>query len=92
MTHSANSVVVYTADWCGYCDRAKQLLRQRSIEFDEVNVDQDPGFRSRLMELTGRMTVPQILIGGRPIGGFDQLRALDRSGELTGLVAAAARS
>ena len=89
MTHSENTVVVYTADWCGYCDRAKRLLRQRSIDFHEVNVDQEPGFRSRLMELTGRMTVPQVLIGGQPIGGFDELRALDRAGRLSDLVATA---
>ncbi len=89
MTHSDTPVVIYTADWCGYCDRAKKLLRQRSIDFHEVNVDQEPGFRTRLLELTGRMTVPQVVIGGTPIGGFDELRALDRSGELPTMLAAA---
>ncbi len=82
-------VVLYSADWCPYCERAKRLLRQRSVDFTEVNVDREPGFRAGLMELTGRMTVPQVLIGGTPIGGFDELRVLDRSGELPGLLAAA---
>ena len=88
MTASTKPVIVYTADWCGYCERAKTLLRQREIPFEEVNVDREPGFRSRLMEMTGRMTVPQILIGGAPIGGFDDLRALDRTGRLGEIVRA----
>ncbi len=83
-------VVVYTAAWCGYCERAKSLLRQRSIPFDEVDVDHEPGFRAQLLEMTGRMTVPQIVIGDTPIGGFDDLRALDRSGRLPTLVGAPA--
>jgi glutaredoxin 3 len=80
-------VTVYSADWCPFCSRAKALLDQRGIPFEEINVDRVPGFREKLVEMTGRMTVPQIMIGGEPIGGFDDLSALDRSGELQRLLA-----
>ena len=62
------TVQMYTTRWCGYCVRAKTLLEARGIEFEEIELDDDPGFRRRLMELTGGWTVPQILIDGRPIG------------------------
>jgi glutaredoxin 3 len=80
-------VQVYTTAWCGYCDRARQLLRTRGIEFEEINLDDDPSFRARLVDLTGRWTVPQILVDGKPIGGFVELRELDRRGLLDELVA-----
>jgi len=69
---------MYTTAWCGYCDRARALLRDRSLPFEEINLDDDPGFRARLLDLTGRWTVPQILVDGRPIGGYTELRELDR--------------
>ena len=75
-------IEVYTTAWCGYCDRAKALLRERGLAYDEIRVDHDPAFRAKLLDLTGRWTVPQILIDGRPIGGFTELRELDRSGVL----------
>jgi glutaredoxin 3 len=81
------TVQMYTTRWCGYCVRAKALLESRGIEFDEIELDDDPGFRQRLMELTGGWTVPQILIDGRPIGGYTELWQLDRSGELADLAA-----
>jgi glutaredoxin 3 len=74
---------MYTTVWCGYCDRARQLLRARGIEFEEINLDADPAFRERLLDLTGGWTVPQILIDGKPIGGFLELQELDRRGLLT---------
>jgi glutaredoxin 3 len=81
------TVQMYTTRWCGYCVRAKALLESRGIEFDEIELDDDPGFRQRLMELTGGWTVPQILIDGRPIGGYTELWRLDRSGDLDDLAA-----
>lgn len=75
-------IEVYTTAWCGYCDRAKALLEARGLPYEEVRVDRDPAFRERLLDLTGRWTVPQILIDGRPIGGFVELRELDRRGLL----------
>jgi glutaredoxin 3 len=80
-------VQMYTTRWCGYCVRAKTLLESRRIPFEEIALDDDPGFRRRLMDLTGGWTVPQILIDGRPIGGYTELWQLDRSGELERLAA-----
>ena len=79
---------MYTTAWCGYCVRAKALLDARGIEFDEVDLGDDPQFRDRLNELTGGWTVPQIVIGGRPIGGYTELRRLERDGRLDRFLAA----
>lgn len=79
---------MYTAEWCGFCVRAKALLDTKGIEYDEVNLDSDPAFRRRLLELTGNWTVPQILVDGRPIGGYTELRRLDLDGRLDELLAA----
>ena len=79
---------MYTTRWCGYCVRAKTLLESRGIEFEEISLDDDPGFRRRLLDLTGGWTVPQILIDGRPIGGYSELRQLEREGRLDELLAA----
>ena len=80
------SVTFYSADWCPFCMRAKAILDTRGIRYEEVNVDEIPGFRAKLVEMTGRRTVPQIIIGDEAIGGFDDLARLDRSGELMTLV------
>jgi glutaredoxin 3 len=80
-------VTVYSTDWCGYCVRARQLLEERGIPFDEIEIDEEPSFRERLYELTGGWTLPQILIDGRPIGGYLELSRLDREGELEQLAA-----
>jgi glutaredoxin 3 len=79
---------MYTTGWCGYCVRAKALLDARGLEYEEVNLDDDPAFRAHLQELTGGWTVPQILLDGRPIGGYAELWRLDRSGRLAELLAA----
>ena len=73
---------VYTTTLCSYCVRAKMLLRQRGLAFEEIAVDGDDAQRAWLVEVTGRRTVPQIFIGDESIGGFDELRALDRDGKL----------
>jgi glutaredoxin 3 len=80
---------MYTTAWCGYCVRAKALLRSRGVDFEEVDLGDDPAFRARLNELTGGWTVPQILIDDRPIGGYAELWRLDREGRLDDLLAAA---
>jgi glutaredoxin 3 len=79
---------IYTTRWCGYCVRAKALLDSRGLDYDEVSLDDDPGFRARLQELTGGWTVPQILVDDRPIGGYTELWRLDREGRLEELLAA----
>jgi glutaredoxin 3 len=76
------SVRLYSTRWCGYCVRAKALLESRGIEYEEVMLDDDPAFRQKLFDLTGGWTVPQILIDGRPIGGYTELWRLDREGKL----------
>ena len=79
---------MYTTAWCGYCVRAKTLLESRGLEYEEISLDDDPTFRQRLLDLTGGWTVPQILVDGRPIGGYTELWQLDRSGGLETLLAA----
>jgi glutaredoxin 3 len=81
-------VQVYSTRWCGYCVRAKALLESRGIEFEDISLDEDPAFRQKLFDLTGSWTVPQILIDGRPIGGYTELWRLDREGRLAERVAA----
>jgi glutaredoxin 3 len=79
---------VYSTRWCGYCVRAKTLLENRGIEYEEISLDDDPAFRQKLFDLTGGSTVPQILIDGRPIGGYTELWRLDRDGRLNEELAA----
>ena len=78
----------YSTRWCGYCVRAKTLLENRGIEYEEISLDDDPAFRQKLFDLTGGWTVPQILIDGRPIGGYTELWRLDRDGRLDDELAA----
>jgi glutaredoxin 3 len=79
-------VTVYTSDWCPYCQRAKNLLAQKNVAFNEINVEQDEKFREDMIKRSNRRTVPQIFIGDRHVGGCDDLFALDRSGELDRLI------
>ena len=81
-------IQIYTTRWCGYCVRAKALLDQKGIAYDEVSLDDDPGFRRNLFDLTGGWTVPQILIDGTPIGGYTELWQLEKSGALDEQLAA----
>ena len=81
------TVKMYTTAVCPYCIRAKQILKARGVEaIDEVRVDADPAERARMMELTGRRTVPQIFIGDTHVGGCDDLMALDSRGGLMPLL------
>lgn len=75
-------IVLYTTAWCGYCVRAKALLDDLGLAYDDVSLDDDPGFRQRVYELGHRWTVPLVVIDGQPIGGYDELAALNRSGAL----------
>lgn len=86
-----NAVKMYTTQVCPYCQRAKALLKQRGVEaIEEVRVDLDPAERDRMIELTGRRTVPQIFIGPTHVGGCDDLIALDQRGGLMPLLQGAA--
>jgi glutaredoxin 3 len=81
------AVRMYSTPTCPFCIRAKALLRERGVtQIDDVRVDLEPGARDRMIELTGRRTVPQIFIGNTHVGGCDDLVALDRRGELLALL------
>ncbi|MBY0575489.1 MAG: glutaredoxin 3 [Gallionellaceae bacterium] len=81
-------VIMYSTATCPYCDRAEQFLRGKNItEIEKIRVDLQPELRVEMMEKTGRRTVPQIYINGQHVGGYDDLVALDRAGELDQLLA-----
>lgn len=83
-------VKIYTTATCPYCIHAKQLLKARGVtELDEIRVDMVAGERQKMMQITGRRTVPQIFIGQTHVGGCDDLVALDGRGELLPLLNAA---
>jgi glutaredoxin 3 len=75
-------ITVYTTDPCARCIRAKELLAQRKLAFVEVNLAKDPVGRRDLAAFTGRMTFPQIVIDGEPLGGFQELLEADEAGRL----------
>jgi glutaredoxin 3 len=79
---------MYTTTQCPYCVGAKALLRRKEVLFDEIDVGVDATLREKMIEESGRRTVPQIFINGMPIGGFEELCALDQDGELDRLLAA----
>ena len=83
------NITVYSTDPCSFCTHAKALLRQRGIAFDEVNLGKDPAGRAELVERTGMMSFPQIVIDGEVLGGFRELVDADRSGRLNELIPAA---
>lgn len=85
------AVKIYATGSCPYCIQAKQLLKERGVtEFNEIRVDMLPGERQKMMEITGRRTVPQIFIGTTHVGGCDDLMALDSRGGLLPLLSGAA--
>ena len=83
-------ITVYTTDPCSFCTRAKQLLDQRGLAYDEINLAKDPAGRAALLEKTGMMSFPQIIIDGEPVGGFMELVQVDQQGRLRDLAARAA--
>jgi len=82
-------VVMYSTGVCPFCQRAEMLLKARGVtDIEKIRVDLDPARRQEMITRTGRRTVPQIYIGDKHVGGFDELSALDREGKLTPLLAA----
>lgn len=80
-------VVIYTAQYCPYCTQAKRLLKQKGVEFEEIDVSSDPELRRTMVQKAGgRMTVPQIFVDDAWIGDCDGIYALDRAGQLDGLL------
>ena len=86
-------ILVYSTPFCGYCAAAKRLLTAKGADYAEIDVMMDPERRQEMLAKSGgRRTVPQIFIDGRHIGGFDELNALDKAGELDALLAVPAPS
>jgi glutaredoxin 3 len=80
-------ITMYSTGVCPYCQMAERLLRSKGVaEIDKIRVDLEPQRRVEMMEKTGRRTVPQIYIGDRHVGGYDDLAALDRAGGLDPLL------
>ena len=80
------AVTLYVSDWCPYCRRARDLLRQKNVVFSEINVEDEPKLREEMIARSKRRTVPQIFIGDRHVGGCDELFELERSGDLDRLI------
>jgi len=78
--------LLYTTQYCGFCYRAKDLLDSLSIAYQEIAVDNSPTLRQEMVNLSGGITVPQIFIDEKPIGGCNELFALMRSGELDQII------
>lgn len=83
-------VVIYTTAFCPYCHRAKALLEDKGVAFEEIDVTFNPSKRAEMSERAGRSTVPQIWIDGQHVGGSDELAALDAAGKLDPLLGRAA--
>jgi glutaredoxin 3 len=81
-------VVIYSSDWCPYCIRAKQLLANKGVAFEEIKVDGKPDVRAEMTRKARQTSVPQIWIGDRHVGGCDDLYALERAGKLDALLKA----
>lgn len=80
-------VLIYSTASCPYCQAAERLLARKGVsDIERVRVDLDPGRRAEMQQLSGRYTVPQIWIGGRHVGGSDELHELDDCGELDQLL------
>lgn len=76
-------VIIYTRDWCGYSDAARDLLRRKGVAFTEINATGDQALRAEMIaKANGRNTFPQVFIGDTHVGGCDDLYALEEAGRL----------
>ncbi len=81
------SIVMYATQWCPYCEMARTLLREKGQTWTEIDISAEPTRRAEMIERSGRRSVPQIWIGTRHVGGYDDLAALEAAGELDPLLA-----
>ena len=79
-----SNVQIYTTANCAFCVAAKMLLKQKGLDYEEIRVDTDPQRREEMVARTQRRSVPQVVIGERVIGGYEELAAAARSGQLDG--------
>ena len=83
---SQPAVVMYTTNWCPYCERARRLLASKNVSIEEIDVESSAEKRAEMQTRSGRRSVPQIFIGDHHVGGSDELLALEAAGELDGLL------
>ncbi len=83
-----NKVKVYTTEPCSFCARVKGILKSRGVEYEEINLSKDPAGRLELVQRTGMMTFPQVLVHDELLGGFSEVQAALDSGRLDELLAA----
>lgn len=79
-------ITIYSSKFCGFCVAAERLFKSKDIEYKLIKVDEDPSQFEHMVEITGRRTVPQIFIGEHHVGGFDELSAINQTGELKALL------
>jgi glutaredoxin 3 len=82
------AVTLYTTAYCPYCINAKALLTRKGVTYEEIDVSRSPGRMAEMLQRSNRRSVPQIFIGEHHVGGFDDLAALERGGELDALLQA----
>ena len=83
---STPEIIIYIGHRCAYCNAAKRLLDSKGAKYTEINVDEDPELRTKMIESTKRQSVPQIFIGDVHVGGFDDLSELNHEGKLDTLL------
>lgn len=83
---SPPEILIFVRPYCAYCVAAKSLLREKGVSFREIDVSASNADREDMVRRSGRSTVPQIFIGAQHVGGYDDLSALDRSGQLDALL------
>jgi glutaredoxin 3 len=83
---SSSTIVMYTTNWCPYCERARRMLKAKGATFEEVDVESAPEKRAEMQARSGRRTVPQIFIGEYHVGGSDDLAALEDAGKLDAML------
>ena len=79
-------VVMYTTRFCPYCMRARSMLKNKGVEFEDIAVGNDPALWQKMQTLSGRDTVPQIFINDQAVGGYDDIALLERQGKLDPLL------
>ena len=80
-------VMMYSTDTCPFCKQAKRLLADKGVEVMEIKINAAPGKLKEMIDMTGRRSVPQIFIGDTHVGGYDDLSALERAGQLDAMLA-----
>ena len=75
-------IKIYTTNWCSSCKFAKRYFDEQGQSYDEINIEEEGISREEMMKITGGMSVPQIVIDGKPIGGYDELMKMASAGEL----------